>query len=116
MEAISELDLGEGAAGLSLRTRELWKVGAAIACPQAGSLRGPEVFFMDIAGLIKHIGKGKGGVIPENPLLLGVNLNGAPHVHLVMQGKFKGENNAKYHLVTVASECMSGIDTRCWRN
>ena len=57
--------------GAPQRAKNLYKVGAAIASAQAGSLRGPEVFFMDLAGLREHISKGKNGVIPENPLRAG---------------------------------------------
>ena len=47
---------------------ELYKVGAAIAVSQAGSLRGPETFMLDLAGIRKHIMLGKHGTMPEKPL------------------------------------------------
>ena len=53
-------------------------------------------------------------MIPANHLKLGVDLSNAHHIHLVMQGKFKGENNVKHHMVAVASSCVSGINTRWW--
>ena len=94
--------------------KEMLKVGAAMVCAQAGSLRGPEVFMMDLEGLIKHLHLGKHGVMPEKPLDRGTDLFDAPHVHLAMIGKFKGENGVREHLVPVASESMSGLKVRWW--
>ena len=71
---------------------ELYKAGAAIAVSQAGSLRGPETFMLDLAGIRKHIMLGKHGSMPDKPLEMGTDLFGAPHVYLALIGKFKGEN------------------------
>ena len=92
----------------------LFKVGAAIAVGVAGSLRGNEIFFLDLAGTRELLPRGKDGVVPPNPLKKGTNLKGAPYVHLALQGKFKGENNVRHHLIAVASFTMSGIQTRWW--
>ena len=51
--------------------REYTKLGAAILALCA-SLRGPEVFLLDLAGLREHIGLGKEGILPVNPLRAGV--------------------------------------------
>ena len=71
---------------------EMWKVGAAMAVAQMGSLRGPEVFMLDLAGIRAHIARGRNGVLPEgNPLEVGQCLLSAPHVYLALIGNFKGE-------------------------
>ena len=93
---------------------ELYKVGAAVAVSQAGSLRGPETFMLDLAGIRKHIMLGKHGTMPDKPLDLGTDLFDAPHVYLALIGKFKGENGVREHLVPVASESLSGLETRWW--
>ena len=93
---------------------ELYKVGAAMAVSQAGSLRGPETFMLDLAGIRKHIMLGKHGTMPDKPLDLGTDLFDAPHVYLALIGKFKGENGVREHLVPVASESLSGLETRWW--
>ena len=95
-------------------SKELWKVGAAIATAQSGSLRGPEVFMLDLAGLREHIDLGRDGVMPDKPMDLGTDLFDAPHVHIALIGKFKGENGVREHLVPVASESKSGLQTRWW--
>ena len=94
--------------------RELWKVGAAIAVAQMGSLQGPEVFMLDLAGIRSHIEEGKEGTMPLAPLDDGVDLFDAPHVYLAMVGNFKGETGVREHLVAVASESKSGINVRWW--
>ena len=96
--------------------RELWKwkVGAAIAVAQMGSLRGPEVFMVDLAGIRAHIEEGRQGIMPNSPLEDGVDLFDAPHVYLAMIGQFKGETGVREHLVAVASESKSGINVRWW--
>jgi len=93
---------------------ELYKVGTAIAVSQAGSLRGPETFMLDLAGIRKHIMLGKHGIMPDNPLHVGTDLFDAPHVYLALIGKFKGENGVREHLVPVASKSLSGLETRWW--
>ena len=94
--------------------KEMLKVGAAIATAQAGSLRGPEVFMLDLAGLRHYIKVGKNGVMPDKPLEPGTDLFNAPHVLIPLIGKFKGETGVREHLVAVASESRSGLQTRWW--
>ena len=92
----------------------LFKVGAAIAVGVAGSLRGNEIFYLDLAGTRELLSRGKNGVVPPRPLAKGTDLSTAPYVHIALLGKFKGENNVKHHLIAVASKTMSGIQTRWW--
>ena len=94
--------------------REMLKVGAAIATAQSGSLRGPEVLMLDLAGIRTHISKGRNGIMPEKPMDVGTDLFNAPHVYIALLGEFKGENGVREHLVAVASESKSGVDTRWW--
>ena len=94
---------------------EMWKVGAAMAVAQMGSLRGPEVFMLDLAGIRAHIARGRNGVLPEgNPLEVGQCLLSAPHVYLALIANFKGETGVREHLVALASESKSGIKLRWW--
>ena len=90
----------------------LCKVGAAIAVGVAGSLRGNGIVYMDLAGTRELLDRGKEGVMPLRPFAKGTDLMRAPYVHITLQGKFKGENHVKHHLIAVASETRSGIQTR----
>ena len=55
----------------SLIAREYYKDGAAVATAVCASLRGPEVFQLDLARMISHINMGKGGIMPDRPLKTG---------------------------------------------
>jgi len=79
----------------SLVANELYKVGAAIPAGQAGSLRGPEIFMLDLTGIREHIVLGRNGVMLDKPLDLGTDLFDAPRVHLALLGKFKGEHGMR---------------------
>jgi len=46
--------------------KKMWKVGANIATAQAGSLRGPELFMLDLGGLKQHLHLDKQGTMPDN--------------------------------------------------
>ena len=93
---------------------DLYKFGAAVVVAQCGSLRGPEVLTLDLAGLRSHIAMGRVGTIPQDPLKIGQDLSGAPHVFLTLLRKFKGENGIRQHMICVASNTVSGIHTRWW--
>ena len=94
--------------------RELVKVGAAIVTALAGSLRGPEIFMLDLGGIRQHIHRGRDGVMPDKPMKVGTDLTGAPHVYLALVGKFKGEFGLREHLIAVASTTRSGVKVRWW--
>ena len=70
---------------------ELFKVGAAIATTVCASLRGPEVFMMELSALRKHTQLGRGGIVPTNPMKAGTDLSTAPHIIITLLGEFKGE-------------------------
>ena len=70
---------------------ELFKVGAAIATTVCASLRGPEVFMMELSVLRKHTQLGRGGIVPTNPMKAGTDLSTAPHIIITLLGEFKGE-------------------------
>ena len=93
---------------------ELLKVGAAIVVGLCGSLRGPEIFMLDLAGLREIIHRGKEGVMPDDPLKVGTDLSDAPHIHLALMGQLKGEHGVRQHLVAIASKTKSGINARWW--
>ena len=56
--------------------------GAAIAVAQMGSLCGPEVFMLDLAGMHTHIEEGRQGAMTNSPLDDGVDLFDASHMYL----------------------------------
>ncbi|KAL7526261.1 hypothetical protein ACHAXR_001401, partial [Thalassiosira sp. AJA248-18] len=93
---------------------ELWKCGAAIAVGLIGSLRGPEIWMLDLAGIWRHIHKRKHGIMPARPLAKGTDLFNAPHVYLALLGKFKGKTGAREHLVAVCNTYTSGVQARWW--
>jgi hypothetical protein len=78
------------------------------------SLRGSKVFMMELAALRKHIHLRKGGVIPMDPMKAGIELSTGPHVIITLLGEFKGELGYKYHLMSLASTTMLGIELRWW--
>jgi hypothetical protein len=53
--------------------KEYIKFGAAAALAVYGSLRGPKVFLLDLAGLKKYITLGQDGELPDNPLKPGAD-------------------------------------------
>ncbi len=93
---------------------EFFKVGAAIAMAVCASLRGLEVFMMELAALRKHTHLRKGGVIPLDPMKAGIDLSTTPHIIITLLGEFKGELGYKYHLMSIASTITSGIELRWW--
>lgn len=95
-------------------SNDLYKFGAAVVVAQCGSLRGPEVLTMDLAGLRTHLALGREGTLPDDPMKVGQDLSGAPHIFLTLLGKFKGENGIRQHMICVASNTISGIETRWW--
>ncbi len=97
-----------------LIAREYYKVGAAVATAVCASLRGPEVFQLNLAGIFSHIHMGRTGVMLEKPLKVGTNLTTAPHVLVVLLGNFKGETGVHHHMVSLASTTMSGIPLHWW--
>ncbi len=54
------------------------------------SLRGPEVFMMELSALRKHIHMGREGTMPSEPMKAGVELSNAPHIIITLLGEFKG--------------------------
>ena len=105
-------------AGSVLEGNELWKCGAYVCILTAASLHGHEGFFLDLAGLRKHLAKGRGGVVPaalnKSTLLTEEVCKNLPHVTLCLLGKFKGETGIDHHLITLANETVSGLQPRWW--
>jgi hypothetical protein len=76
---------------------EYIKVGAAAALAVCGSLRGPEVFLLDLTGLRKYITLGHDGVLPDDPLNPGADFINYPYIIVTLIGEFKGELGTKHH-------------------
>ena len=110
MELVKE-EASDSPPGMS---NDLYKFGAAVVVAQCGSLRGPEVLTLDLAGMRAHISLGRQGTLPAEPLKPGKDLTKAPHVYLTLLGKFKGEQGVRQHMVCLASSTISGIETRWW--
>ena len=94
--------------------KEYCKFGAAAALAICGSLRGPEVFLLDIAGLWMYIGMGRSRIVPPNPLKTRTNLSKAPYVIATLIGEFKGELKARHHLLALADVTTLGIELQWW--
>ncbi len=86
-------------------------MGAAIALAACASLRGTEVFLLNLAGLWNYINIGRNGVIPPNLLKTGADLSNALHVVAPLIGEFKGELGTKHHLLALAN-CGGAISGR----
>ncbi len=79
-----------------------------------GSLRGPEVFLLDLSGLKKYITLGRDGELPDDPLKSGADFTNYPYVLAILIGEFKGELGTRHHLIALASCTSSGIELRWW--
>jgi hypothetical protein len=77
-------------AGAVLEANELWKVGSYVCILMAASLCGHEGFFLDLAGLRKHLLKGRMGAIPvvlnKSTLLTKEACRNLPHVTVCLLG------------------------------
>ena len=96
---------------------ELTKFGAYIAVCTAASLRGNEGFMADLSGIIRHLDKGRGGVVPAKSLKENFDEDVAqslPHVVIALLGKVKGETGEDTHQIGLASKTTSGIEVRWW--
>ena len=96
----------------------LWKVGAYLTLCTVGGLRGHEGFFLDLAGLRRHLDTGRRGQVPPDYTHETVLGEGAceslPHVVVPLLGKFKGGNTVDHHIINLASETKSGFELRKW--
>jgi hypothetical protein len=84
----------------------------------AALLRGHEGFYLDLAGVCRHLHKSKVGVIPIGIDKITTLTEEAclklPHVAICLLGKFKGETGIDHHLITVANKTTSGLQPRWW--
>jgi len=101
-----------------LEANELWKGGAHVCILTAASLRGHEGFFLELAGLRKHLSKGRVGVVhtvlKKSTLLTEEVCRNLPHATLCLLGKFKGKTGIDHHLITLTNETVSGLQPRWW--
>ncbi len=79
----------------------------------AASLQGHEGFYLDLAGVRKHLHKGRTGVIlpsiNRQTVLTEEVCRHLPHVTICLLGKFKGETGTDHHLISVANKTSSGL-------
>jgi hypothetical protein len=77
------------------------------------SLRGHEGFYLELAGMRKHIAKGRTGVVltglSKTTILTEEDCLSLPHVTICLLGKFKGETGIDHHLISVANKTSSGL-------
>ncbi len=104
--------------GMKADANEFWKVGAYVCMLTAASLRGHEGFYLDLAGVRKHLSKGSFGVVPKGNIRSTVLTEEAclklPHVTICLLGNFKGKTGVDHHLITVANKTSSGLCPRWW--
>jgi hypothetical protein len=105
--------------GAIAAANKLWKVGSYVCVLTAASLCGHKGFYLDLAGMQKHISKGKDGTIPvglnRSTVLTEEVCLQLPHVTICLLGKFKaGETGVNHHLIKVANETSSGLCPRWW--
>jgi len=106
--------------GYAADANYLWKVGAYVCVLTAASLRGHEGFYVELAGLRKHLSKGKEGAIPiglvitKEVVLSEEVCASLPHDTVALLGHFKGETKVDHHLIAIASESQSGLEPRWW--
>jgi hypothetical protein len=84
---------------LPTRSR-LASIGAYSIIAFCGSFRGSEVFLMDLHGLRKQ--------------LEATQSQGRDHVVIPLLGRFKGEQNSRYHLAPLAAVTTSGLRVQVW--
>jgi hypothetical protein len=119
VKAIDYIRRDAEACELEADANELWKIGAYITVVTAASLRGNEGFFLEIAGLLRHISRGKNGSLPVGDITSSTlrseeECEALPHVAVCLLGKFKGRTGFEYHIVNVASSTTSGLEPRWW--
>ncbi len=87
--------------GLKTDANELWKLGAYVCVLAAASLRGHKGFYLDLAGMRKHLhSKGRFGDVPvginKSTILTEEVCRKLPHITICLLGKFKGETGASF--------------------
>jgi hypothetical protein len=93
------------------------EVGAYVCVLTAASLRGNEGFYVELAGLRQHLSKGKAGSVPvsleisKDTILSEEVCVNLPHVTVALLGQFKGETQYDHHLIAIASETQSGLES-----
>jgi len=97
---------------------ELWKVGVYMCILTAASLRGHEGFYLELAGLRKHLAKGRLGVIPpglsKSSLLTEEMCRDLPHITICLIGKFKEKPGTDHNMISIANNTISGVRPRWW--
>jgi hypothetical protein len=78
----------------------LASIGAYSIIAFCGSFRGSEVFLTDLHGLRKHLEE--------------TQRQHRDHVIIPLLGRFKGEQNSRYHLAPLASVTSSGLQVQVW--
>jgi hypothetical protein len=107
-----EAEVGESWANAN----ELSKVDAYICILTAASLRGHEGFYVELAGLQRHVDKGRVGEIPQglnkSMLLMEEACKKLPHITVCLLGKFKGETGGTdHHMIALANKMVSGLES-----
>ena len=91
--------------GLELDANELWKVGAYVCVLMAESLWGRKGFYLELAGVRKHLAKGKRGEVPlgldKSTIVTEEMCSNLPHVTIYLLVKFKGETGTNHHMIAV---------------
>ena len=101
-----------------LEANKLWKVRTYACMLTAALLRGHVGFFLELAGLRKHLSKGRIVVVlivlNKSTFLTKEACRNLPHVTVCLLGKFKGETGIDHHLITLANKTVLGLQPRWW--
>jgi hypothetical protein len=101
MHAFLRLMEKEWSAADARERRELAAIGAYAVFAFCGSFRGPEVFLVDLYGLIKYT--------DEN-----LAVDGKEYIIIPLLGRFKNELGDQYHLTPLIAVSKSGIKVKQW--
>ena len=73
-----------------------------VLCTFAAGLRGEEVPLMSLQGMLRFYAQGRRAKIP--------------HVALALQGRFKGEEGERWHMIPIAEQTRTNLPVRLWFN
>eukprot|EP00804_Cyclotella_cryptica_P009196 CCRYP_003235-RA/>CCRYP_003235-RA protein AED:0.41 eAED:0.41 QI:0/0/0/1/0/0/2/0/290 len=99
-------------------TKLLTRFGDLVTILTAGSLRGHEGFYLDIAATKRYLNVGRTGAIPsgtvKKKIFTEAESRALHRVCICLLGKFKGETGERYHSIILANESTSGLRSRKW--
>jgi hypothetical protein len=87
--------------------------GTYVCVLTATLLRGHGGFYLELAGLQKHLTKGRLGVVPpglnKSMLLSEEVCRNLSDMTVCLLGKFKGKTGTNHHLIAIANNIILGL-------